>query len=386
MFEPIKYDVIIAGGGPAGSTAGYILAKAGLSVLLIDKSVFPRKKLCAGLITHKTVRLLKRVFNETTDSLKEIGAINFESDRYEILHRNESLAKNRFAIPYYFVERFIYDDFLLNKAKSAGVVTAEGEGVTHCDLSLNEVTTDSGRTLKAKFIIGADGVHSSVRKGFPHERFNKDSWQYDLGTAIEITVDRSDINFEVDHPMVFFGFADYGYAWIFPNRERLVIGICGLNRKNKKKGFVKSFHDFLSEIGMDELKKESVKGYPLPFGNFLLKPFFGNALLTGDAAGFADPIFGEGIFYAQRSGELAARAIIQSVNEGTDAWSAYHALLQKHILPEMISAKRHHWFFYNRLQKQFLKIVFNKFANSASETVHGIRSHRGLRKLTEGNS
>ncbi|MBI4824858.1 MAG: NAD(P)/FAD-dependent oxidoreductase [Nitrospirae bacterium] len=386
MSEPIKYDVIIAGGGPAGSTAGYILAKAGLSVLIIDKSSFPRKKLCAGLITHKTVRLLKRVFNETTGSLKEIGAINFESDRYEILHRNESLAKNRFAVPYYFVERYVYDDFLLNKAKGAGVVTAEGESVTNCDLSLNAVMTDSGRVLKAKFIIGADGVHSSVRKGFPSERFNRDSWQYDLGTAIEITAARADVNFEVDHPMVFFGFADYGYAWIFPNSERLVIGICGLNRKNKKKGFVDSFHDFLSEIRLDELKKESVRGYPLPFGNFLMKPFFGSTLLAGDAAGFADPIFGEGIFYAHRSGELAAGAIIKSVNENIDAGNAYHALLQKHILPEMISAKRHRWFFYNRQQKRFLKIVFSKFGKSASETVHGIRSHRGLRKLTEGET
>ena len=71
------YDVIIAGGGPAGSTAGYILSKAGLNVLIIDKSNFPRKKLCGGLITYKTIRLLERVFGETASSLDEKGIIDF---------------------------------------------------------------------------------------------------------------------------------------------------------------------------------------------------------------------------------------------------------------------------------------------------------------------
>lgn len=377
------YDVIIAGGGPAGSTAGLILGRAGLNVLIIDKSSFPRKKLCAGLITHKTVRLLERVFDETAGSLKEKGAVNFGSDQYEILYRNESLARKSSAIPYYFTDRYVYDDLLLNKARSSGAVIAEGEGVTHCELDLNEVMTTSGRRLKAKFLIGADGVHSTVRKGFPLERFNKDSWQYDLGTGIEISVARSDVSFNVDHPMIYFGFADYGYAWIFPHRERLIAGICGLNRKNRKKGFVNSFHDFLSEAGLGKFKKDIVRGYPLPFGNFLKKPFFRQTLLTGDAAGFADPIFGEGIFYAQRSGELAAGAIIESVEKGMDAGSVYQALLQKHILPEMISAKRHRWFFYNRQQKHCLNILFNLLGDISTETVHGIRSHRWFRKQSE---
>jgi flavin-dependent dehydrogenase len=56
-----EYDVIIVGGGPAGSTAGYLLRNFGLKILIIDKNNFPRQKLCAGCITYKTVRLLERI-------------------------------------------------------------------------------------------------------------------------------------------------------------------------------------------------------------------------------------------------------------------------------------------------------------------------------------
>jgi geranylgeranyl reductase family protein len=379
MQAPDTYDVIIVGGGPSGSTAGHLLSRSGLKVLIIDKNNFPRKKLCGGLITYKTVRLIERVFGEGADSLKEKGIIDFESDRYEVLFRGESLALNSSDIPYYFVDRLLSDSFLLKKAQESGAEIIEGDGVVSCDLDLKELVISSGRKLRAEFLIGADGIHSLIRGEFPQDRFDVDAWKSELGMAIEIFVDRADISIEVNHPMVMFGFIDQGYAWIFPNREKIVLGICGPSQRNKNK-FMTSFNDFLRSMGLDELIGIEVRGYPLPFGNFLERPVHGSIALTGDAAGFADPIFAEGIFYAQRSAELLSQAVIAAHKGGASLDTAYHRLLQKHILPELKAAKRNRWFFYNGPQRYYLKMLFNLFGKRSSETVHGIRSHRWFRK------
>ncbi|NMD41175.1 MAG: geranylgeranyl reductase, partial [Deltaproteobacteria bacterium] len=69
------YDVIIAGCGPAGATAGYLLAREGHSTAMIDRAIFPRPKLCGGLLPLKTLGLLERVFGDTPETLTENGII-----------------------------------------------------------------------------------------------------------------------------------------------------------------------------------------------------------------------------------------------------------------------------------------------------------------------
>ena len=78
--QSVDYDVTIVGGGPGGSTAGYLLNRLGLNVQIIDKDVFPRQKLCGGILTLKTFKLLKRVFGETVESLLDKHIINFSTN------------------------------------------------------------------------------------------------------------------------------------------------------------------------------------------------------------------------------------------------------------------------------------------------------------------
>jgi len=383
-----SYDVIIVGGGPAGSTAGYLLSRSGFKVLLIDKGTFPRHKLCGGCITDKTVKLLERVFGETADDLKKNGVINFESSRYEIFRKNKLMTKRASPAPFYFVERYIYDNFFLRKAQQAGTEVIEGERCKSFDISGSKVTTSTGHIFEAKVIIGADGFNSIVRQSFTG--FDQRKWNENLAVALEIFINRCDVKRQIDCPTLFFDFIEFGYAWIFPNKNRLTIGMCGLNKINRKTIF-RSFNNFLSAVGFRDLEYLKSYGYYVPYGNYLLKPVYKNALLLGDAAGFADPLLGEGIFFSQRSAELASQ-VIKGAFENYKNTEGFHTYietqyvdaLQKNIYEEFAYANKIRNVIFLHLSKfryYPLKITMDMFGDKAIEAIHGIRSYRWFRKL-----
>ncbi|TRO47697.1 NAD(P)/FAD-dependent oxidoreductase [Candidatus Bathyarchaeota archaeon] len=339
--ENNTYDVIIIGGGPAGSTSGYLLSKAGLKVIIVDKSQFPREKLCAGLLTQKTVNLITSLFHETISSLRKKDIINFESSYYEVFFRNRCIAKiNHEATPFYYVDRTVYDNFFLQKAKAAGAEILEGEIAVSTDYSKNEIVTSDGKTLSSKYIIGADGVYSRVRRELFFERQRSDSWQRGLASAYELFIDKKTIRNAPDsYSRIFYGVVNWGYAWMFPNRDRIILGVGGLPIKNGK-NLLSSFHKFLSSLGLSNSEMRVRKGHAVPYGNFLKNPVRKSTFLVGDAAGFADPLLGEGIFYAHKSAQLASLAIIQEIREGKNAGDTYRRKLRKQIYPQLIGAKK----------------------------------------------
>ncbi len=339
--ESNAYDVIIIGGGPAGSTSGYLLSKAGLKVIIIDKARFPRQKLCGGLLTQKTVHLINSLFRETIDSLRKKEIINFESSYCEIFFRNRCIAKiHHRSVPFCFVDRSMYDNFFLQKAKEEGAEILEGEIAISTDYRKNEIVTSSGKTLRSKYIIGADGVYSRVRRELFFERRNSELWQRDLATAFEVFVEKKKVRNVDCYPKIFYGFVKWGYAWLFPNKERIIIGSGGLNIKNGRK-LLSSFREFLSSIGLFSCSEIRVhKGHALPYGNFLKNPVRGSTFLVGDAAGFADPLLGEGIYCAHKSAQLASLAIIQEIFEGKNAETTYCKNLREDVYPQFMGAKK----------------------------------------------
>ncbi len=373
------FDVIIVGAGPSGSTSGYVLSDNGLRVLIIDKEVFPRQKLCGGLLTLKTLRLLQSIFNETENSLKEKHILNYDSDCYEVFFRNRRLAKNSVNIPFYFVNREVYDHFLLSKAKNAGADILEGERVTSINQLTNEVKTSTGKTFKAKYIIGADGVNSKVRQEVFTKNSNSKMWQKNLAMGLEIVIDRKKLERQIDHPIIYFGYVNCGYSWIFPNKERIIVGMGGLNRKNKK-GVAKSFYSFLSSLGLPVQQNSRAKGHLVPYGNFLMEPIQGRILLVGDAGGFVDPIFGEGIFYAQETAFLASIAILQNEFGKKELQRSYLDMLQRYVYPELIYAKKLRPIIFNAFdmysQGRAMQLLLNMFGKQLIEIIHGERSYR----------
>ena len=335
------HDVVIVGGGPAGATAAYLLKLQNLDVVVIDKSTFPRPKLCGGLITYKTLQLLRRVYGETLETLQKKHIIEYVANSYEIKIGNRPFASSAADPPFVLVDRSVYDAYLLDRAKEIGVTVMEGDPVTHIDPSNRQVLTSSGRVLQARFILGADGVNSRVRQCLPETRFNQKRWKSNLGAGLEVFIPRSDLEAEIKSPAICFGWVNWGYAWIFPNRERVVVGLGGLARHNKS--MKKSLQALVSSLGNIKGPLPQPFGHPVPYGNFLSSPAFGSILLLGDAAGLVDPFLGEGIYYAQRSAELAARCIQEEMHDGDCVEVTYPPILQGSMLGKFTFMKRWRW-------------------------------------------
>ena len=383
------YDVIIAGGGPAGAAAATVLAGAGVSVLVLDKTEFPRDKLCAGLLTWKTVRTLERIFGETAASLQALGVINHASDHYRIRHRRTEISGGKLVYPFHFVERRVFDAFALDRARKAGAEVRTGDAVVWADARNAVVRTQKGLEFSGKHVVGADGAMSRVRA---HCGVDASRWRTGMGMGLEVYLPRdwlaarSGLHEDVlaDFPAIYSGFIDAGYCWSFPHRDRVIVGICGLSH-GKPAGMIRScLEDFLSFLGLPKDHGLPVRAHPLPYGNWLERPAFGRTLLAGDAAGLVEPFFGEGIHYALRTGEMAGRACLESLKRGSDAAALYQAGLEQEIFPELVWARRLRNVLY-WLMRFGLILPVRAFLGGGGaklqEMVHGMRSFRLLRKL-----
>jgi geranylgeranyl reductase family protein len=379
------YDVAVVGAGPAGSTAAYVLGKKGYKVVLLDKETFPRKKLCGGCLTAKTMRLLNRVFQEPEESLTQKNIINFKSNRYEIRYKTKTIIQKNSALTFYFVDRATYDTLLLQKAKEMGADVIEGEKVNQLEPGTEgdkyKITTSGNRVINSRFIIGADGANSTIRTKYFQQANLNTRWHHNLAYCLEVFPPREGNLHSLDYPILSFGYLRDGYAWIFPNKDRLVVGMGGLQRKNKN--LSATFKAFLDDYYVRNTDLSRLKGHPLPFGNFMKKPIQGNLLLTGDAAGLVDPMLGEGIYQAHKSGELAAQAIIETLESNTELEANYLNLLHTHLLLDFIYARKWRWFVYHPLN-YILKFCSTKLVKpyfyKLMQLVHGDRTYRWFKK------
>jgi geranylgeranyl reductase family protein len=382
-----EYDVIVVGGGPGGSTAAYQLEAFGYDVLLIDRKTFPRDKLCGGIITYKTLRLFSRVFDRSETELLEEGVLNLGSNEYAVYFNEDQVWREDIDVPFYFAKRFEYDEYLHERAVEAGTDTHLGDGVRSIDVDSGTVETVNGETFQADYVVGADGATSRIRQQLSEEGLiDTDGWERNLAIGVEAYVPREEIDLDIDYPLLHFGVLDWGYGWVFPNTDRLLVGVGGLNRKNET-GFREILAEYFDILDI-EYEPDVVKGHPIPFGNYLEHPAHDDVLLIGDAAGTVDAITGEGIFYAQRSGELAAWAIknAESSDEERTAAEHYVSLLKDHVHPELRDSKRARLFVWGGPQyprRLAMKAWFSALSDPSVELVHGIRIYEFLRRRGE---
>lgn len=344
-----EWDAVIVGGGPAGATLAALLAGRGWRVVVLERAVFPRDKLCGGLVTEKTLDLVREVFSLTPADLAANRAVTSEAHRCAIWYKSRRLAVEESDIPFRFVSRRAFDKLLLDRAVAAGATLVEGDRAIRCDPGNATVTTAAGREYTGRCVVGADGVGSIVRRSLPPGTVDLAAWRRGLAACAEVTLDRRGPLAGADHPAVYFGVAHYGYGWVFPRSEtQVTVGLGALPGRNARpvRGL---FLDFLSLLGVSPPDGTVLSGHAVPYGNYLLHPGAAAAMLIGDAAGLADPLFGEGIYFAMRSAQLAAEAIA-SAADGPAAVGNYLRAHQAAIVPIMRHILRKRWVVFTSLK------------------------------------
>jgi geranylgeranyl reductase family protein len=333
---PRDADVIVVGAGPAGSATAYHLARAGHDVLLLEKTAFPREKVCGDGLTPRAVKALVAM---GVDTSPEAGWLHNKGLRIIGGGMRLELPWPELAsYPSYGLvrPRSDFDDVLAQQAVKAGAVLRENTTVTGPVLDksgrITGVTTkgESGeRTYSAPLVVAADGNSSrlSTAKGL-HKRDDRP-----MGVAVRTyyTSPRHDDDWLESWLELWDRGSDGkerllpGYGWIFgvgDGTSNVGLGILNTSTawgKVDYKDLLKRWLDQTPEEWgfREENRTQPVRGAALPMG-FNRQPHYADGmLLVGDSGGMVNPFNGEGIAYAMESGEIAAEVIAQALARPT---------------------------------------------------------------------
>ena len=304
--RPLFFDLVVIGAGPAGASAAFTAAHAGLSVALIDKAGFPRAKLCGGLFSGRARAAFQQVFDRPLDP-----ALFDERRRFAFYLRGARLGPEETASPMHVTMRWDMDSHLKTMACDAGAQDFTGCRVATLDPKARHLSLATGETISWSVLIGADGVQSIVAKALFGRAFDPAR----IGFALEIEAP-NDTDPGPDAPIrIDLDAADWGYGWSFPKRRTTTIGIGGVHVLNPDMAHKMAQYQSL----LKDDSRAKVKGHFLPAGEDKGTPGHGTTLLVGDAAGYVDPITGEGIAYAMQSGHAAALAAKAAISQGDAA-------------------------------------------------------------------
>jgi len=289
-----RFDVIVVGAGPAGSTTAYRLAREGASVLLVDKARFPRDKPCGGGISSRAMRELPLDPQPVVEHVADRMELSFRGGRPFIRGGRDPLA--------YMTQRRRLDHFLAGQAVAAGADFRDGVAVS--EISERGARVD-GRWIDSELLIGADGANGATAQSL-----NLDGRRI-YGVALEGNLAHGLLDPERWRSTVVIelGTIPGGYCWIFPKGDHVNIGVGGWESTGPT--LREHLKDFCKRRGFDYTKLDAVRGYRLP-GRPPNAPLARErALLVGDAAGLVDPLWGDGIYTAFVSSRLAAQAVLE---------------------------------------------------------------------------
>jgi len=318
-------DVVIVGGGPAGSSCAWALRDSGLDVLVVDRAAFPRNKLCAGWITPLILDELefapgdypagKTIQPITGFRLSTIGGPQVEIRTDHVVS--------------YGIRRCEFDEFLLRRSRAR---IREGT-------ALNSIERKDGGwvingEIRARMLVGAGGHFCPVGRYLG----NKGSPAPVLAQEIEFEMDGSQsVSSKVkgEIPELFFCRDMLGYGWVFRKGDYLNVGL-GRTDSHEISRHVQEFVGYLRKTRAVETPASGIAGHAYGlFGRTERKILDDSVLLIGDAAGLAYPESGEGIRPAIESGLIAAHAILAADGDySANNLSLFRELLNSRLLRE----------------------------------------------------
>jgi len=361
----MDHDVIVVGAGPGGSTAAYELARQGARVKLFEQKPLPRYKPCGGCLSLKIDQIMEPDFHSLSEKTVYGATFTFEG-----LDEFRATSERPIA---YMVMRDRFDHFLAQKAQRAGVEVSPNERVLEVIESTDgvRVTTAQGE-YRARYLVGADGANGIVARRLalaPKRR---------VAVCVEAEVETAPGASQQlrDEVRIDFGSVPFGYGWVFPKEDHLSIGVGGLRDKIQNP---RSFYDeFLVDQDLiDAITSEKRKGYIIPvFAGSGVPLGSQRTLLVGDAAALVDPFLGEGIYYAVRSGQIAAETIGRTLsNHGADILHDYTEKIDAEIYREFRPARKMAFFIYAfprsgyrvlKRREQFVERYFDVLRGDAS--------------------
>ncbi len=358
------YDVVVVGAGPAGSTAARFLANGGAKVCLLDRARFPRPKPCGGALSPRVLRHLPAGVEPLLRARIRRAIFTFRSARPFQVTSGAPMG--------YMVCREEFDTWLRGEAETAGANVREGLAVRQVERCRAGFRVEaSGERLLAATVVGADGANSLVAaQMLPHR-----GPAPFIGLESEVPYDGGELRETV---MVDVGRYPRGYAWAFPKGDRLNVGVMlafsrGRQLRQALQAFVAGSSHLPPGVG-NNLRAAPVAAYG---GDGTCWASDG-VLLVGDAGRLADPFLGEGIYYAIRSGALAADALLRG-RDAAEAAQRYQASIAEAICPELRAAARLAALFH-RVPRWWHRIL-SRMPTSLLEyaaVLTGDRSYRGL--------
>ena len=303
----MEYDVAIIGAGPAGSTCAAICAQAGWRTLLLEKSRFPRDKVCGDCINPACWPILERL--GVADRVRaqphaQLGEVAFVSPRGRTLRLPLPASdRGEIAIP-----RRLFDAVLLDRARQLGAEVYEDAPLTAVEKGWRLQTTRG--EFSARFLVAADGRNSTVARL--------------LGLLPSTTRDRIGLQAHLPRPpemeqRVAMHFLPFGYCGLSDVGDGQ-LNLCLVARPEHLPA-LKAWAASRFTIPADTAWRTIT-----PLSRAPIPPVHGNLLVIGDAARVVEPFTGEGIYYALRSGELAAHYLLTNDLRG---FTAAHAQLYR---------------------------------------------------------
>jgi geranylgeranyl reductase family protein len=327
-----RWDAIVVGGGPAGSSAARRLARGGARTLLLEKQRHPRYKPCGGGLPLHALAEIETPIDDLFEGQVDTLEISHPSGR-----RFRKSDRRPFAS---LVMRDRLDARLLDAARDAGVQVHEGEPLQHLSAAAAPgqvvVETALGR-YEAPVLIGADGATGPTARAAGLDAAVPRSAAWEL----EIEAPPAALDHWAGVANIDVAYRPWGYGWVFPKQGRLSVGVVLPPGQGRR---IRALTDaYAARLGLHGAPVHIAQGHPVRYRRGTHQPVAqGPLLLAGDAAGLADEFTAEGIHYALRSGRLAADTVLDALGRAgapADAAARYLAAVNREIQPELDAAR-----------------------------------------------